>query len=128
MTGCAARLAIPPPAAAPRVPPPAGANPAGAPTQVGSQGAEGIAPPIRRAPLPPAAEPAPGIAAARGTPSPRQGYHSYLRTATTADMALVELPGVAGLMFLTFSGGVIGYRQASAGRMVRTQGAARFLP
>lgn len=52
----------------------------GAPTQVGSQAAEGIAPPIRRAPLPPAAEPPPGIAAARGTPSPRQGYHSYLRT------------------------------------------------
>jgi hypothetical protein len=31
-------------------------------------------------------------------------------------------------MFLTFSGGFIGYRQANSLRFVRTAGAERFLP
>ena len=111
----------------PRVaPPPAGANPAGVPPKVGSRADAGVASPIRRAPLASGAEPPPGIAPL-GTPAPRQDYKPYLRTATTADIALVALPGLVGLIAMTFSGGVIGYRQASAGRMVRIQGAARFL-
>ena len=42
-------------------------------------------------------------------------------------MAVVALPGVTGLLFLTFSGGFIGYRQANSVRFLRTQGAERFL-
>jgi hypothetical protein len=34
---------------------------------------------------------------------------------------------VAGLLVLTFSGGLIGYRQANSARFIRTQSAARFL-
>jgi hypothetical protein len=38
----------------------------------------------------------------------------------------VALPGLAGLIAITFSGGVIGYRQADSGRYLRSD-AARFL-
>jgi hypothetical protein len=55
------------------------------------------------------------------------GYQQYLRTAKVGDMAVVALPGVTGLLFLTFSGGFIGYRQANSVRFIRTQGAERFL-
>jgi hypothetical protein len=41
-------------------------------------------------------------------------------------MAAVALPGLAGLIAITASGGVIGYRQANSGRYLRTA-AARFL-
>jgi uncharacterized membrane protein (UPF0136 family) len=37
------------------------------------------------------------------------------------------LAGAAGLLVLTFSGGIIGYRQANSARFIRTQSAARFL-
>jgi hypothetical protein len=47
---------------------------------------------------------------------------------TVAEIAAVAVPGVAGLLFLTFSGGMIGYRQANSVRYVRTAGADRFLP
>lgn len=47
---------------------------------------------------------------------------------TLTEIAAVALPGVAGLLFLTFSGGMIGYRQANSARFVRTAGAERFLP
>lgn len=56
----------------------------------------------------------------------RVGYPRYLRNPTAGELSLIALPGVAGLMFLTFSGGVIGYRQANSARFIRT-GAARFL-
>ncbi len=56
----------------------------------------------------------------------RAGYPRYLRTPTAGELSVVALPGVAGLMFLTFSGGVIGYRQANSARFIRTAGAARF--
>jgi hypothetical protein len=55
------------------------------------------------------------------------GYPRYLRTPTVGELSVVALPGLAGLMFLTFSGGVIGYRQANSARFVRATGAARFL-
>lgn len=57
----------------------------------------------------------------------RVGYSRYLANPTTAQLAAVALPGVAGLMFLTFSGGVIGYRQANSIRFIRASGAERFL-
>jgi hypothetical protein len=59
---------------------------------------------------------------------PGETLPRYLRTPTVAELAAVALPGVGGLMFLTFSGGVIGYRQANAARFLRTGDAARFLP
>lgn len=61
-----------------------------------------------------------------GTPPLRQGYSQYLRTARLGELALLALPGLAGLLTLTLSGGVIGYRQANSGRFLR-QDAVRFL-
>jgi hypothetical protein len=43
-------------------------------------------------------------------------------------MAGAALPGVAAILLMTLGGGVVGYRQANAGRMVRTTAAARYLP
>ena len=57
----------------------------------------------------------------------RVGYPRVLRNPTVGQLAAVALPGVAGLMFFTFSGGVIGYRQANSIRFIRTMGAERFL-
>jgi hypothetical protein len=58
----------------------------------------------------------------------QQGYTNYLRSAGLSEMAGAALPGVAGILLMTLGGGVIGYRQANAGRMVRTTSAARYLP
>ena len=63
---------------------------------------------------------------AAGAPAPRQGYPRYLRTARANELALVAIPGLGGLLAVTFGGGLIGYRQANSGRYLRT-GAARFL-
>ncbi|GAB7067570.1 hypothetical protein H7J06_14740 [Mycobacterium hodleri] len=71
--------------------------------------------------LPPAS-----ASSATGAPAPRQGYPRYLRTARANELAMVAIPGLAGLLALTFGGGVIGYRQANSGRYLRTD-AARFL-
>jgi hypothetical protein len=57
----------------------------------------------------------------------RLGYPRYLRTPTAGELAAVALPGATGLLFITFSGGVIGYRQANSVRFLRAQGAERFL-
>ncbi|MEU0496988.1 hypothetical protein [Mycobacterium sp. NPDC006124] len=76
--------------------------------------------------LPPAGSAQAGPASAMGAAAPRQGYPRYLRMARANEMAMVAVPGLAGLVALTFSGGVIGYRQANSGRYLRT-GAARFL-
>jgi len=55
-------------------------------------------------------------------------YPRGVMNPTVAEMAAIALPGVAGLLFLTFGGGLIGYRQANSVRYVRTAGAERFLP
>jgi hypothetical protein len=55
------------------------------------------------------------------------GYPRYLRSPTPGELALAALPGAAGLVVLTFSGGLIGYRQANATRIIRTHSAERFL-
>jgi hypothetical protein len=74
-----------------------------------------------------------GEAAPRATTSPlgndiayRQGFPQYLRTARIGELATVALPGIAGLLGITASGGVIGYRQANSGRRLRME-AERFL-
>ena len=80
-----------------------------------------------RGPAPtPAPPPATGAVPVE-IPATRVGYQQYLRTAKVTDMAVVALPGVAGLMLMTVSGTVIGYRQARAGQMLRHTGAARFM-
>jgi hypothetical protein len=56
----------------------------------------------------------------------RVGYVDYLRTAGMSQIAAVAVPGVAGMLALTGAGGFVGYRQAKAGRAVRT-GTARFI-
>jgi hypothetical protein len=87
----------------------------------------GGAPPGLRGPAPaPAPPPATG-AVPVGTQGPRLDYQQYLRTAKVTDMAAVALPGVAGLLVMTFSGTVIGYRQAKAGHMLRQNQAVRFM-
>jgi hypothetical protein len=71
----------------------------------------------------------PAVVSPMGRPAVREsGYARGLTSPTVAEIAAVALPGVAGLMFLTFSGGFIGYRQANSLRFVRTAGAERFLP
>ncbi|HEX7823517.1 MAG TPA: hypothetical protein VF477_01315 [Mycobacterium sp.] len=56
----------------------------------------------------------------------RQGFPQYLRTARVGELAVVAVPGVAGLLAITASGGVIGFRQANSGRYLRSE-ASRFL-
>ncbi|MCV7172102.1 hypothetical protein O6P37_20920 [Mycobacterium sp. CPCC 205372] len=57
----------------------------------------------------------------------RVGYVEYLRTAGISQIAAVAVPGVAGILLLTGAGGLVGYRQAKAGRAVRGAGTARFI-
>jgi hypothetical protein len=82
---------------------------------------------VIRGSLPPTGEAAPlsrSIPAGNG-----QSVRAYprLRTPTMGELSLVALPGVAGLMVLTLSGGVIGYRQANSARYLRASSASRFL-
>lgn len=104
--------------------------PAGASSEVLGVGTAGVRGPVRGSVMQgsvQAGEPAQG-----NTTSPmsntayRQGYPQYLRTARVVELATVALPGIAGLLAITASGGVIGYRQANSGRYVRAD-AARFL-
>jgi hypothetical protein len=73
-----------------------------------------------------------GEATPRSTTTPtvntayRQGFTQTLRTARAGEIAVVALPGLAGLLAITASGGVLGYRQANSGRYLRA-GADRFL-
>lgn len=101
-----------------------------APPGVTQPGVAGVRTPVIRgsvAPTPGATAPLPATPA--GGQSPRAGaYTRGMTSPTLAEIAAVALPGVAGLLFLTFSGGMIGYRQANSARFVRTAGAERFLP
>lgn len=116
--GAGARSAPSGPAAAPPNPPTAAPQPAVA----------GARTPAIRGTLPPSGtipvtRP---LAPATGQTAPA-GYPRYLR-ATAGELAIVALPGGAGLVFLTAGGGVIGYRQANSSRYVRSTSVARFLP
>ena len=44
----------------------------------------------------------------------RVGYAEYLRAATTSDLIVAALPGVAGIAGFTVVGAYVGYRQAKA--------------
>ncbi|MDT5150270.1 MAG: hypothetical protein QOI01_2003 [Mycobacterium sp.] len=67
-----------------------------------------------------------GSTSAMGNPVLRDGYPQYLRSARMTQVATVALPGLAGLIALTASGSVIGYRQANSGRYLRSE-AERFI-
>ncbi|WP_163747721.1 hypothetical protein [Mycolicibacterium helvum] len=72
----------------------------------------------------------PATSAGAGTempPSTRVGYPRYLQEAKMGEVAALALPGFAGILALTALGGVVGYRQARAGHVVRTAGTARFM-
>jgi hypothetical protein len=109
----------------PVAPPPAGGRPGGqvhVPTSIIAGG-----PPRMREPAPtPAPPPATG-AVPVDLPATRVGYQQYLRTAKMTHVAVVALPGAAGLVLMTLSGTVIGYRQARAGHVLRHNPAARFM-
>jgi hypothetical protein len=91
--------------------------------------AGGIQTQVIRGSLPPAApaKPAATSLAPMSEQATRGGNGRYLRNPTAGELAAVALPGVAGLLFLTFSGGFIGYRQANSVRFIRTEDAGRFL-
>jgi hypothetical protein len=128
---------IPPPAAArfPSFPPAAPSAPPAPPApSLGSAAARGpatgpgsTAAELTRATGAQEQTPAATLKAMSGQP-PRQGFTDYLRSPGLAQLAGAALPGVAGILLITFGGGVVGYRQASAGRMIRSGGAARYLP
>ena len=101
-----------------------------APPGVTAPGVAGVATPVIRGSVPSTpGVTAPPPASPAGGQSVRLGaYPRGVTNPTLAEIAAVALPGLAGLIFLTFSGGVIGYRQANSARFVRTAGAERFLP
>jgi hypothetical protein len=121
------------PAAVPRAPAPPAAvqrvETAGAgPTPVVTTDvAAGAVAPVIRGSMQPTVEPAATSLTPMSGQATRLGYPRPLRNPTTAELALLALPGTAGLLVLTLSGGVIGYRQANSTRFIRTQSAARFL-
>jgi hypothetical protein len=110
-------VALPPGTSLPWVPPRALAEPpAGAPQ-----------PKIGNA-VPPAREPVPGVGTSMNPQASfRVGYADYLRTAGVPQLVAMALPGVAGILLLTASGGFIGYRQAKAGSTLRNTSMERFL-
>ncbi|OBA92586.1 hypothetical protein A5662_20950 [Mycobacteriaceae bacterium 1482268.1] len=123
-------MPVPPPAAA-RFP----AFPPTAPT------APGIGSAVARGPQPAATAqggraaapqeqtlPAENAVRAMTGQGPKPGYTDYLRGPSLTNLAGAALPGIAGILLMTLGGGVIGYRQAEAGRMIRTSVAARYLP
>ena len=110
-------------------PVPAGSG--AAPSGFGGPGA-GLpgAPRLTPAEPAPARGPLPGTAggnAAAPASTYRSGYADYLRGAGFSQVAALAVPGLAGILVLTGAGGLVGYRQAKAGRAVRTSGTGRFM-
>ena len=104
------------------------APPAAAPRP---EGTPDFGKPAEQAPLP-EQQPTTPIATAAGNqllpaPTYRMGYVEYLRAAGLGQVAAVAVPGVTGILVLTGAGGLIGYRQARAGRAVHAGGPARFM-
>jgi hypothetical protein len=98
----------------------------GATQLVAADLAAGARAPLIRGSLSPTAQPPATLTPMSGEARPL-GYPRYLRNPSPGELALAALPGAAGLLILTFSGGLIGYRQANSARFIRTQSAARFL-
>jgi hypothetical protein len=82
---------------------------------------------VIRGSVQPTVEPAATTLTSMSGQATRLGYPRSLRNPTAAELAVLALPGTAGLVLLTLSGGVIGYRQANTARFIRTQSTARFL-
>jgi hypothetical protein len=124
---------LPIPLAAPRVAPegPLGAAAGSSPPVVvaADVGAAGAPLPAIRGSLPPTVDPpAAAPAKAMSAPAARLDYYAReLRNPTAGELALLALPGLAGLLLVTLSGGFIGYRQANSARLLRADAAARFL-
>jgi hypothetical protein len=57
----------------------------------------------------------------------RAGYSDYLRNAGMAQITSLAVPGAAAILLFTVGGGFIGYRQARAGHVIRSEGISRFL-
>jgi hypothetical protein len=72
------------------------------------------------APSPPGA-PAPALS------PPQFGYPAELHPDDLGRIASTAMPGLAALAAMTILGGVIGFRQARAGYLLRAAGAGRFL-
>ena len=64
---------------------------------------------------------------AAASPSYRSGYVDYLRAAGLGQVAAAAVPGLTGILVLTCAGGLLGYRQARVGRIVRASGPERFM-
>jgi hypothetical protein len=109
----------------------AGGSPAsaGGPAEAGAvdAAAAGARAPLIRGWLPPTVEAPPKSFTPMSGQATRLGYPRAFRNPTVGELSVVALPGVGGLLFLTFSGGFIGYRQANSVRFIRTADAARFL-
>lgn len=124
-------VAVPaPPPAAARFPafPPAGSPPPGVGSAVARVAAEpGSTNLITRATVPQQQGPESTVKSMSGQ-TPRMGYTEFLRRPGLPQLAGAALPGVAGILAMTLAGGIVGYRQANAGRMIRATGAARYLP
>ena len=58
------------------------------------------------------------------TPNP---FHASVPSVNLHEVAAAALPGLAGIAALTALGGLLGYRQAKAGYVLRAAGTARFL-
>jgi hypothetical protein len=120
-----------PPVAVPEFapPPPVGTgNVPWIPPRALAEPPAGAPPPTIGKAVPPGREPVPGVGTSMTTrASYRIGYSEYLRTAGVAQLVQVALPGIGGMLLLTASGGLIGYRQAKAGHSVRTRSIERFL-
>lgn len=119
--------AVPMPRVAPRAPIGPSAVP-NTPAAVAPDFARGAthAPVIPRSPPPSVEAPAKTLTPVTGQAT-RVAYPRYFRNPTVAELTALALPGMAGLLFVTFGGGLIGYRQASSTRFIRTPDAARFL-
>jgi hypothetical protein len=129
-----AAMPIAPPAAVP-IAPPAAVRLPGSP----SAPAPAVAPAPARGPI---AEPAMTASAIRPAGAPPEsralgstggratssGYTDYLRRPGLPQLAGAALPGVAGILLMTYAGVAVGHRQAKAGRMIRSSAAARYLP
>jgi hypothetical protein len=89
-------------------PPPVAPEPAGRPAPA--------APPAPSPSVPQAKDPlAPSDSGAARIPdSYRVGYSEHLKSATTGDLFMAALPGVAGIAGFTLVGAYAGYRQAKA--------------
>jgi hypothetical protein len=112
----------PPPAA------PLGTAAGASPTPVvAADVAAGARVPLIRGSVQPSAGPASYTLMPMSGQATRLGYPRTLRNPTAGELAVLALPGVVGLLVLTFSGGFIGYRQANSARFIRSQAAARFL-